>query len=86
MKYGLLLAVLLFASAVNAQSVPVIQYESVPNAVRLPPNMYFGEAAGVAVNSKKHVFVFSRGNTNGPAFGAAAAQRRRSFFLGAIIR
>jgi len=74
MKYGLLLAALLFASAVNAQSVPVIQYESVPNAVRLPPNMYFGEAAGVAVNSKKHVFVFSRGNTNGPAFGAAAAQ------------
>jgi DNA-binding beta-propeller fold protein YncE len=28
----------------------------------------------VAVNSKGHVFVFSRGNTHGPAYGAAAAQ------------
>jgi DNA-binding beta-propeller fold protein YncE len=36
--------------------------------------MHFGEASGVAVNSKGHIFVFSRGNTNGPAYGAAAAQ------------
>ena len=64
----------ILSAPVSAQSVPLIQYESVPNAVRLPQNMYLGEAAGVAVNSKKHVFVFSRGNTNGPAFGAAAAQ------------
>ena len=56
------------------QSVPVIPYESVPNVARLPQNIYFGEVAGVAVNSKKHLFVYSRGNTNGPAFGAAAAQ------------
>lgn len=56
------------------QSVPVIGYESVPNALKLPPTMYFGEATGVAVNSKKHIFVLSRGNTTGPAFGAAAAQ------------
>jgi hypothetical protein len=28
----------------------------------------------VAVNSKGHLFVLSRGNTNGPAFAAAAAQ------------
>ena len=33
-----------------------------------------GEASGVAVNSKRHVFVFSRGNTTGPAYGATAAQ------------
>ena len=74
MKKTLILGLLLFSSAVRAQSVPLIPYESVPNAMRLPQNMYFGEAAGVAVNSKKHIFVFSRGNTNGPAFGAAAAQ------------
>ncbi len=36
--------------------------------------MYLGEAAGVAVNSKGHVFVFSRGNTTGSAYGASAAQ------------
>jgi len=65
MKKTLGLGVLLLASTTQAQSVPVISYESVPNAVRLPQNLYFGEVAGVAVNSKKHVFVFSRGNTNG---------------------
>ena len=30
--------------------------------------------AGVAVNSKGHVFVFSRGNSTGPAYAASAAQ------------
>jgi hypothetical protein len=74
MNRWLFFAAVFFASAANAQSVPLIPYESVPNAVRLPQNMYFGEVAGVAVNSKKHVFVYSRGNTNGPAFGAAASQ------------
>ena len=67
-------AIVLLAAPARAQSVPVIPYESVPNAVRLPPNMYLGEVAGVAVNSKKHVFVYSRGNTTGPAFGASASQ------------
>ena len=28
----------------------------------------------MAVNSKGHIFVFSRGNTTGPAYAAAAAQ------------
>jgi hypothetical protein len=36
--------------------------------------MYLGEASGVAVDSKGDIFVFSRGNSNGPAYGAAAAQ------------
>ena len=37
--------------------------------------MNFGEVPGVAVNSKGHVFVFTRSNSaTGPAFGAAAAQ------------
>jgi DNA-binding beta-propeller fold protein YncE len=54
--------------------VPEIPFDSVPNFLKLPPDLYLGEASGVAVNSKKHVFVFSRGNTTGPAYGAAAAQ------------
>src|ERR1700749_3717972 len=41
---------------------------------QLPTGMYFGEVAGVAVNSKGHVFVFSRGNTSGPVYGSIAAQ------------
>nr|WP_224013297.1 peptidyl-alpha-hydroxyglycine alpha-amidating lyase family protein [Paraburkholderia tropica] len=58
----------------SAANVPSIAYESVPDPVRLPVDQYFGECSGVAVNSHGHVFVLSRGNTSGPAYGAAAAQ------------
>jgi sugar lactone lactonase YvrE len=62
------------ATAQDAATVPEIPFKSVKDFPSLPPNVYFGEVAGVAVNSKGHVFVFSRGNTTGPAYGAAAAQ------------
>ena len=62
------------APAVAQQAVPEIPFESVPDPLTLPTNVYFGEVFGVAVNSKGHVFVFSRGNTSGPAYAAAAAQ------------
>jgi DNA-binding beta-propeller fold protein YncE len=75
MKRGLIALVLLITSPVLAQQAPPsIAFDSVPNPLRLPHNMYFGEASGVAVNSKGHVFVLSRGNTSGPAYAAAAAQ------------
>jgi len=51
-----------------------IPFDSVPNVFKLPPDLYFGEASGVAINSKHHIFVFSRGNSTGPAYGATAAQ------------
>ena len=71
-----LLALLLLAAPVMAQtSVPEIAFESVPNFLKLPPGMNFGEVPGVAVNSKGHVFVFTRSNSaHGPAYGPAAAQ------------
>src|SRR5271156_4132775 len=71
-----MLAFLLLSLPVFAQqaSVPVIEYSSVPNFLKLPPDRYLGEMAGVAVNSKGHVFALSRGNTTGPAYGAAASQ------------
>src|SRR6201981_2861603 len=75
MKRALLGLLLLAApSALAQQSVPTIAFDSVPNPVRLPHNMYLGEASGVAVNSKGHVFALSRGNTSGPAYAAAATQ------------
>jgi len=54
--------------------VPEIKFDSVPGFLKLPPDLNFGEAAGVAVNSKGHIFVFSRGNSTGPAYAATAAQ------------
>jgi DNA-binding beta-propeller fold protein YncE len=65
---------LLTSPVLAQQAVPVIAYESVTNPLQLPENMYFGEVSGVAVNSKGHVFVLSRGNTTGPAYAAAATQ------------
>ena len=76
-RFAVTLSFLLgFSGAVLAQgkAVPEISFESVPHFLKMPPNLYLGEAAGVAVNSKGHVFVFSRGNTTGPAYGAGAAQ------------
>ena len=42
------------------QTAPEIPFEA-SNPLRLPPEMNLGEAAGVAVNSKGHIFVFHRG-------------------------
>src|SRR5882762_5001980 len=56
------------------QTAPEIPFESVPNLLKLPKDLYLGEASGVAVNSKGHIFVYSRGNSSGPAYAATAAQ------------
>lgn len=62
------------AAGARAQTVPEIPFESVP-FFKLPPDLNFGEGAGVAVNSKGHVFVFTRSNSaGGPAYGATASQ------------
>jgi len=68
------LVVLLTAAAALAQAPPEIAYESVPDFLHLPPDLYLGEVSGVAVSPQRHIFVFQRGNTTGPAYGAAAAQ------------
>jgi hypothetical protein len=69
---GLAFAMPAWAQAPAA--VPQIPYESVPNLLKMPKDMYLGEVSGVALNSKGHIFAFSRGNTVGPAYAAGAAQ------------
>jgi DNA-binding beta-propeller fold protein YncE len=66
----------LFTNSLSAQQSQVLEihYHFVPDFLKLPADLHLGEAVGVAVNSKGHIFVFSRGNTTGPAYGAAAAQ------------
>jgi DNA-binding beta-propeller fold protein YncE len=55
--------------------VPEIPFDSVPNFLKVPPDMNLGEASGVAVNSKGDVAVFTRSNSaGGPAYGATASQ------------
>ena len=64
----------LLSISLVAQQPPQIPYQSVSDFLKFPPDVYLGEVAGVAVNSQGHVFVFSRGGTTGPAYGAGAAQ------------
>jgi NHL repeat-containing protein len=57
----LLTALPLYAqSKAKVQNVPEIPYDSVPNALKLPDNLYLGEGIGIATNSKGHVFVYTR--------------------------
>src|SRR3989442_13078427 len=71
LRFGLV-AVLVFAAiplfaqqnvpprAKAFETAPDLPYDSVPNFLKLPPNLYLGEGIGVARNSKGHVFVFTR--------------------------
>jgi len=57
------------------QSAPEIPFDGDVNFFKLPADMNFGEASGVAVNSKGQIAVFTRSNSaNGPAYGATASQ------------
>ena len=74
-NFAIALLALIAGPALAQQSVPQIAYDSVPNALKLPADLYMGEAAGVAVNSKGHIFVLHRGgSSHGPAFANTAAQ------------
>ena len=56
----LLCLVISWFCCAQEKTVPEIPYESVPNLLKLPTDLYLGEAAGVAVNSKGHIFVYTR--------------------------
>jgi DNA-binding beta-propeller fold protein YncE len=70
------LGLALLARPLSAQGrVPELQFDSVPDFLALPAGFNFGEVAGVAVNSKGHLFVFTRSNSaGGPAYAPTAAQ------------
>src|SRR5690349_13450965 len=82
MKLWLTAALLALSAPAFAQEigkagepVPAIPFDSVANFFKLPPDMNLGEAAGVAVNSKGHIFVYARGGSSvGPAYGNTASQ------------
>jgi streptogramin lyase len=76
MKACLTAVFVLLAAALSAQtSVLELPFESVPDFLKLPAGMNFGEVSGVAVNSRGHLFVFTRSNSaQGPAYAPSAAQ------------
>jgi DNA-binding beta-propeller fold protein YncE len=75
-KRTIAVVIALLATTSSAQQpVPEIPFDSAPNFFKLPADMNFGEASGVAVNSKGEIAVFTRSNSaGGPAYGATASQ------------
>ena len=53
-------AALAFGASLAAQNVPEIAFDANADLLKLPENVHMGEAAGVATNSKGHIFVYSR--------------------------
>ncbi|MEO8596674.1 MAG: peptidyl-alpha-hydroxyglycine alpha-amidating lyase family protein [Candidatus Solibacter sp.] len=48
------------AQKAKAQNVAEIGFDSAPNFLKMPVNLYLGEGIGVATNSKGHIFVYTR--------------------------
>ncbi len=48
------------ASLAGQTSVPEIAFDSNADLLRTPPDVYVGEVAGVATNSRGHIFVYTR--------------------------
>ena len=55
-------------------AVPEIKFESNINPLTLPVGQNWGEVVGIALNSQKHVFVFTRTGTISTVHGNAASQ------------
>src|SRR5438046_9032039 len=61
MKFALALCgATALATAVTAQNAPTIDFDSAPNALTLPDDIYLGEVGGVATNSRGDIFVYTR--------------------------
>ena len=74
MRWSTLLTTIfvLFSSAAYSQTATELKYDAVA-PLRLPPDLYLGEAAGVAVNSHGHIFVYSRTGSEATLIGPRAA-------------
>src|SRR5436190_22220859 len=60
------------ATAVSAQTAPTITFDSAPNVLTLPDDIYLGEVGGVATNSRGDIFVYTR--TGHPTMSMATAR------------
>jgi len=69
----LLAATSLGAVPASAQTAPEIAFDAVANPLNLPDDIYLGETAGVATNSKGDVFVYTRTGHPTISLGGARA-------------
>src|SRR5262245_60836978 len=67
---ALALGVALGGSLVAQGSVPEITFDANADLLKLPDSIHLGEVAGVATNSKGHIFVYTRTGAAHAALGA----------------
>ncbi len=72
--------------ATAQQSVPEIRFDASTDFLKLPNNVYLGEVAGVAMDARRHLFVYSRTGTRSTVHGQASAQLFEFGPDGAFIR
>jgi 6-bladed beta-propeller len=71
--YLLLLVTLVAAMPLSAQNAaPVLNFDSAPNPLALPDDIYLGEIGGIATNSRGDIFVYTR--TGHPTLSMATAR------------
>jgi DNA-binding beta-propeller fold protein YncE len=70
-----ILAALAPTAFAQQAATPEIPFDGNITFLKLPPDINFGEASGVAINSKGEIAVYTRSNSaGGPAYGATASQ------------
>ena len=71
--YALLAATVVAAIPLSAQNAaPALNFDSAPNPLTLPDDIYLGEVGGVATNSRGDIFVYTR--TGHPTVSMATAR------------
>ncbi len=74
-------------AGVNATAaVPEIRFEANIEPLKLPTDKHFGEVVGISLNSKRHVFVFTRTGERSTVHGATASQLYEFDAAGAFVR
>jgi DNA-binding beta-propeller fold protein YncE len=86
MRIHLSFLLLLAAAPLSGQQVPEIPFEASVDFLKLPTGMSLGEVAGVAVDARHHLYVFSRTGSRSTVHGATASQLFEFGPGGAFVR
>ena len=73
-RIALTIVVLTAVGAHAQQTVPELPFEASVDFLKLPAGLNFGEVAGVAIDARRHLYVFSRTGERSTVHGAAASQ------------
>jgi DNA-binding beta-propeller fold protein YncE len=87
-RYLLAASTLWLAAAAleSQQAVPEIPFDASADFLKLPTGSYLGEVAGVAIDARRHLYVFSRTGARSTVHGATASQLFEFGADGAFIR